>query len=176
METPQSACGPQQNVQTLVEQLGAAAWQTRHAAFKALAEREGDTVNALIAGTTHPNWRVRRGCADLMDHLADDRCTPSLLRLLKDPIENVRRLALHALGCQGCKVCPLQADTVTPLIECATSDSSIRVRRVAVHLLGCQPPDKRIRLTLESILQTDTDTQIRSRAEWALSKHPAAWE
>lgn len=61
----------------------------------------GEAIEALIAGTDHPNWRVRRGCADLMDHLADDRCAPSLLRLLRDPVEAVRRLALHALGCQG---------------------------------------------------------------------------
>lgn len=164
----------QQRVTPLVEQLGASDWDTRHAAFQALSEQGSACIDALIAGTQHANWRIRRGCADLMDHLADDRCTESLMRLLQDPVEAVRRLALHALGCQGCKVCPLQADTVAPLVECAMTDSSIRVRRVAVHLLGCQPLDSRIQSALETILQSDTDAKIRSRAQWAISKYHVA--
>jgi HEAT repeat protein len=174
MKTEDNHRAKYQNTTPLVEQLGASDWETRNAAFLKLSELGSSVVEALIAGTNHPNWRVRRGCADLMDHLADDRCTESLLRLLRDPVEAVRRLAIHALGCQGCKVCPLKGDTVAPLVECAMADSSIRVRRVAVHLLGCQPPDSRIHNALETILENDTDTKIRSRAQWAVSKYHTA--
>jgi HEAT repeat protein len=153
-----------------VEQLGAADKDRRHAAFTVLQQEGKAAVEALIAGTAHPNWRVRRGCADLMDHLADNRCVEPLLRLLHDPIEAVRRLALHALGCQGCKVCPLDVDIVAHLVRLAQTDSSIRVRRVAVHQLGCQPPDTRAMQVLETILAQETDSKLLSRARWALSQ------
>jgi HEAT repeat protein len=148
--------------------LGADEWHVRNVAFMALQQEGRAAVEVLIAGTVHPNWRVRRGCADLMDHLADNRCVEPLLRLLHDPIEAVRRLALHALGCQGCKVCPLDVDIVAHLVRLAQADSSIRVRRVAVHQLGCQPPDRRAIEVLESLLGQETDSKLLSRARWAL--------
>lgn len=156
---------------TYVEQLGAEDWQTRSHAFMLLQQQERDAVEALIEGTQHPNWRVRRGCADLMDHLADQRCVESLLRLLNDPIEAVRRLALHALGCQGCKACPLDVDIVAALVRLALTDRSIRVRRVAVHQLGCQPLDPRATEALETLLGRETDAGLLSRARWALAQH-----
>lgn len=154
-----------------IQCLGAQDWETRSNAANALRERGAEALSALIEGMAHPNWRVRHGCADLMDHLADNRCTEPLLRLLHDPIESVRRLALHALGCQRCKVCPLDVDVVTHLIECALHDSSIRVRRVAVHMLGCQPPDSRARNTLQTLLEHETDAKLLSRARWSLAQH-----
>lgn len=150
--------------------LGADEWHVRSAAFTELQQQGHAAIEALIAGTTHPNWRIRRGCADLMDHLADNRCVESLLRLLHDPIEAVRRLALHALGCQGCKVCPLDVDIVAHLTDLAQNDPGIRVRRVAVHQLGCQPPDSRAIKTLETLLAQETDTKLLSRARWALAQ------
>jgi HEAT repeat protein len=161
---------PQADLGTQVEQLGAGEWTARNAAFVALQQQGHSAIEALITGTTHPDWRVRRGCADLMDHLADNRCVESLLRLLHDPIEAVRRLALHALGCQGCKVCPLNVDIVAPLVTLALTDKSIRVRRVAVHQLSCQPPDTRAVQALETILAQETDAKLLSRAQWALTR------
>lgn len=155
-----------------IDAMGDSSWQTRQSAFIALQEQGQSALGALIEGTAHPNWRVRRGCADLMDHLADNRCVTPLLRLLTDPVVAVRRLALHALSCQDCKVCPLQVDVIALLIDRAVYDESIRVRRAAVHQLGCQPADIRARTVLEQILITEKDPKLLFSAEWALTKHP----
>ena len=83
-----------------VELLGAQDLAVRARAFDSLTAAGPASVDALIAGARHANWRVRRGCADLMDHLADDRCAEALVRLLHDPVAAVRLIAIHALGCQ----------------------------------------------------------------------------
>ncbi len=157
-----------------VELLGADAWEDRAHAFDVLSQIGQSALTGLIAGTTHPNWRVRRSCADLMDHLADDRCTEPLVRLLNDPVEAVRRLAVHALSCQGCKVCPLHVDIVGHLIEKIKTDRSVRVRRVAVHQLGCQPSDPRAITALNTIIAGESDAGMLSRARWALSQQQIA--
>jgi HEAT repeat protein len=105
-----------------------------------------------------------------MDHLADDRCTQPLVKLLDDPVAAVRRLAVHALSCQGCKACPLDVDIVAHLIIRIETDGNMRVRRVAVHQLGCQPPDRRAAAALQSLLARETDTGLVSRARWALAR------
>jgi hypothetical protein len=38
-----------------------------------------------------PKWKVRRTCADLLDHWGDNRCVEPLLSALSDEHENVRR-------------------------------------------------------------------------------------
>ncbi len=158
------------DLEAQIADLGAEDWNTRHSAFRALAEQGASAIEVLIAGTEHPNWRVRRECADLMDHLADNRCVDSLVRLLNDPVIAVRRLALHALSCQGCKVCPLEVDIVAHLSRLALEDKSIAVQRVAVHQLGCQPPTPRAKQTLQQILAERRDPKLLSRARWALEQ------
>src|SRR5206468_12236629 len=123
----------------LIERLGSADFAQAQAAAAALQSQGDAVLAALVAGLSHPNWRVRKECAGLMDHLADDRCIEPLCRALSDPRVAVRRLALHAPGCQPCKPAPLQADIVGLLIERAREDPSRRVRQVATHLLGLQP-------------------------------------
>lgn len=164
-----SARGPL-NDSLQVELLGTPDWDTRTRAFDSLQQEGTAALDALVTGTTHTNWRVRRNCADLLDHLADDRCAASLVRLLRDPVESVRRLAVHALSCQGCKVCPLNVDIVAHLIEQVRVDRNVRVRRVAVHQLGCQPPDTRAANFLRALLREESDAGILSRARWALEK------
>ena len=53
--------------------------------------------------------RVRLWCRGvLLDHHADERCLPGLVRLLDDPVAAVPgAYALHSLGCQPCKPAPL---------------------------------------------------------------------
>src|SRR5207244_4049857 len=106
--------------------------------------------------------------AGLMDHLGDDRCIEPLQRALNDPIAAVRRLAVHAIGCQACKRTPLQADIVSLLIDRARSDTSLRVRRAAVHMLGLQPYDARAAQALAAILAQEMDAGLLSRARFAL--------
>jgi hypothetical protein len=54
-------------------------------------------MEVVLKGLEHPQWKVRRTCADFLDHWGDQRCIAPLSRLLRDPKENVRRLALHSL-------------------------------------------------------------------------------
>lgn len=152
----------------LVEQLGDPDWRERDAAFAALQGLGAESVPALVEGLAHPEAQVRLWCADLMDHLADDRCADPLRQALTDPSPDVRRHAVHSLGCQRCKVEPLAVDIVGLLCERSLHDASIRVRRVAVHQLGLQPHDPRAIVTLETILREETDEKLLSRAEFAL--------
>ena len=112
--------------------------------------------------------KVRARATSLLDHLADDRCVDPLRRALTDPSPLVRRHAVHSIGCQQCKISPLQTDVVGLLVERALHDKSLRVRRVAVHQLGLQPHDPRAVDALQSILANDHDQKLHSRAEFAL--------
>jgi HEAT repeat protein len=152
----------------LVEQLGDPDWQERDAAFVALQRLGSECVPAIVQGLGHEDAQVRLWCADLMDHLADDRCADPLRVALDDPSPDVRRHAVHSLGCQRCKVEPLAVDIVGLLCERVLHDSSIRVRRVAVHQLGLQPHDTRAVEVLETILRDETDEKLLSRARFAL--------
>jgi len=155
----------------LVELLGSKEFARSQAAAAVLFNRGAAALDALVEGLSHSDWRVRKQCAGLMDHLGDDRCVEPLRRTLNDPIAGVRRLAIHALGCQPCKAAPLAADIVSLLIERALSDPSIRVRRVAVHMLGLQPYDGRAVEALETTLAQETDPGLLSRARYALNEH-----
>jgi HEAT repeat protein len=154
----------------LVEMLRSKEFTRTQAATAVLFRRGAAALDALVEGLSHPDWRVRKNCAALMDHLGDDRCVEPLRRALTDPIEGVRRLAIHALGCQPCKAAPLAVDLVALLIERSLSDPSVRVRRVAVHMLGLQPYDPRAVEVLETLLAQEADPRLRSRAQFALNE------
>jgi HEAT repeat protein len=156
--------------QHLIERLGSRDFGRSQAAAQALFQKGASALDALIAGLSHPDWRVRKECAGLMDHLADEHCIEPLRRALRDPIAGVRRLAIHALGCQPCKPAPLQEDIVGLLIERALSDANIRVRRVAVHMVGLQPYDVRAVEALQTILDQETDPKLLSRARFAIEE------
>jgi len=154
--------------QQLVELTGATDWASREAASSTLMERGIASLDDLVQGLYHWNWRVRAACAALMDHLADARCEVALQHALHDSSPHVRRHAIHALGCQRCKITPLQADIVALLVERSLADSSIRVRRVAVHQLGLQAHDQRAVEALQTIVDRETDVKLLSRARFAL--------
>lgn len=129
----------------LVVLLGDEDFPTTSAAYEMLLARGKFTLDALIDGLNYSSGKVRASCALLMDHLGDDRCTEPLMRILKtDPLEAVRRCALHSLACQNCKALPLQADIILPILEAALSDRSKQVRRRAIQYLVGQPSDQRV--------------------------------
>jgi len=107
-----------------------------------------------------------------MDHLADDRCVEPLRRLLDDPVPRVRRVALHSLSCDACKLVPLRRDDdlVAVLIERALADPSINVRREATCGLGGCCSDERAVATLRTLLDRATDLAILRNARWALRR------
>jgi HEAT repeat protein len=131
-------------------------------------------VDALLNGLSHPEPRMRYDCAHALDHFADDRCLEPLHRLLDDPVPRVRRMALHVLSCDRCKLTPLapDEDLSAVLIERALADPSINVRRQAVVALGsvCGEQDASVVATLETLLIQERDLAIHRNARWALRR------
>jgi HEAT repeat protein len=127
-----------------------------------------ETLAEALRGMADPDPKVRAQATGLLDHIATEACIAPLTKALSDPSAHVRRLAVHSLGCQDCKVTPLAIDIVALLVDRALHDSSIRVRRVTVHQLGLQPHDPRAVSALESILERESDEKLRSRAVFAL--------
>jgi HEAT repeat protein len=110
----------------------------------------------------------------LLDHVADSRAVRPLIEVIRhDPLETVRRCALHSLVCDGCKECPLPADVVAALIEVMSCDRSLAVRRRAVFYLGHGRPDPRVVPALEGILAREQDPVLLQRARVALARHSA---
>ena len=102
-------------LQKLIETLGLRDWRKVAEAERAYLAAGPDGMQAVIDGMEHPMPRVRRACAAFMDHHGNEVCvTPLTQRLLSDPVANVRREAVHSLGCQRCKESPLEADVTPP--------------------------------------------------------------
>lgn len=132
----------------------------------------GSVVEVLIDGLRHPSPVIRYESAQLMDHLADDRCIEPLRRLLHDPVPRVRRIALHALSCEACKISPLatEDDFVALAIAQATADPSITVRRHAVGELSRRVADPRAAAMLRDLLASESDRVIVRYARGALRR------
>lgn len=157
------------SVQELVERFDCGNFFTELAASDLLRERGKEAgMEAVLKGLEHSAWKVRRTCADFLDHWGDQRCIEPLTRLLHDPKENVRRLALHSLLCQQCKECPLEGDFAVPVMECALNDKSLRVRRIAVGALGSLPSNGRIQETLQTIVKQEADSVLVARARHSI--------
>ena len=120
-------------------------------------------------GLSHPNARVRRGCAGFLDHHATDACFAPLQQVaLHDPSSKVRRVAVHSVTCQQCKPCPLTGDLVGLLLQVALSDPNWRVREQAISGLGAQPRDARAIAMLEQFLRTESDPRLHRAAHHVL--------
>jgi HEAT repeat protein len=150
-------------------------WGIVAEAERALKAAGDAGMRAVVRGLSHPDPPVRRGCAGFMDHNGTDAAVAALLAALDDPVMNVRREAVHALGCDRCKSSALCFDAVPTLIRVAASDPSVKVRREAVHGLGRRPPDPRAADALRAALARETDRHLRSLAHAALRHHDPAY-
>src|SRR5215469_12021589 len=158
---------PNHELQVLAEQLGAGDWGTVLEAETALVRAGQAGIDAVLWGLSHPNVRVRRGCAAFMDHHGTDACFAALRQAaLHDPAPSVRRMAVHSASCQECKPCPLTGDRIGLLVEVALSETNRRVRLNALWALH-QPQDARVVAALESILR-DADPELQIAAYNAL--------
>ena len=162
---------PTRELQARAEQLGDQDWRVGMEAATALALAGQAGLDAVLWGLSHPNARVRRGCAGFLDHHATDACIPQLQwAALHDPASKVRRVAVHSVTCQQCKPSPLIGDLVGLLVQVAQSDPNRRVREKAIAGLRSQPRDARPVAVLEQILNTETDRHLLHQAHHAL-KH-----
>lgn len=161
----------ERSLQALAEQLGTNDWRLGSEAETALASAGQAGIDAVLWGLSHPSVRVRRGCADFLDHHGTDACfAPLRQAALHDPAPSVRRVAVHSASCQRCKSCPLTGDLVGLLVEVALSDTNTHVREHAVGGLRGQLQDPRAIAALEKILHTETNPRLRREAHHAL-KH-----
>jgi HEAT repeat protein len=133
---------------------------------------QAPVVEALLIGLESDSPRVCYDAAHALDHFADDRCTGPLRRLLDDPVPRVRRMALHVLSCDACKLTPLSvldglADVV---IDRALADPSINVRRHATVALGSFCQDVHVRPVLQSLAVRENDPAILREARQALRR------
>jgi hypothetical protein len=129
-------------------------------------------VDALLEAITHQSPRVRYDCVHALDHFADERCMEPLWHALEDPVPRVRRMALHVLSCDVCKLNPLPAhdDLVALVMAHALTDPSINVRRHATVALGSFPGDAQAIQMLERLVTHETDRAIRREARNALRR------
>jgi hypothetical protein len=163
---------PDLSLDQQVERLGARDWRVILAAQQVLVDAGSAGMAAVLRGLSHPEARVRRGCAGFMDHQGTDECVVLLCEVAReDPVPSVRRVAVHSLGCQRCKPSPLQGDGIAFLVERALSDPSLKVRREAVGGLSMYPPDSRAAVALRRILEEETDRDLRRGAHFALKRH-----
>lgn len=155
-----------------IQLLGSRDYRVAGAAYKVLVEAGQAGMDAAIRGLAYPDARVRRGCAEFMDHQGSDQCVPTLSEVAReDSVAYVRRVAVHSLGCERCKPAPLQSDTISFLIERALSDASTRVRREAISGLIFQPPDPRAAAALRTIQNRETDRKLLGSVHYALKHH-----
>ena len=144
----------------LVERLGSRVFDDWYGAQVTLKALGPQGLEAATRGLRHPNARVRAQCADLLDHLGDDRSVGPLLELIADPVPNVRRRAVHALACQRCKPAPMQVDLTDTLLRIAFHDPDLKVRGEAVFGLAEQPASERVMVALAGLvlaLEADPD-------------------
>jgi HEAT repeat protein len=120
---------------------------SRH--FAALrASGEVDLPLLRMGARQHPNPAVRWRCLTLLDHLDGDASIPVFVDALRsDPVPRVRKHALHALTCDGCKEAPLSIDVAPIVARCAATDDNAKMRRRALDALAGtnQRPGARIR-------------------------------
>ena len=148
-----------------VELLGSREFTQWYPAQVSLKERGVDALEAALQGLRHPNARIRAQCADILDHVGDERCVPALLELARDAVPNVRRRAIHALACQRCKAVPVCVDLTEVLLEFAFHDPDLKVRSEAVFGLAEQPHSQRIITALEGLISALEHASDLSRWE-----------
>lgn len=109
--------------------------------MRAIGRLPDDVLDALIAGLDDPHPPIRFWCVQLLDHAPDERALLAVAPLLDDPVDRVRRVAVHALGCVACKPAAnpeLPAELTDRIVDLAATDPSAKVRREAAHALACR--------------------------------------
>jgi hypothetical protein len=124
--------------------------------------------SAIVDALRHPNPRVRYECLGLLDHLAEEESVPAMIAATSDSVPRVRRMAVHALGCQGCKQSSLCADLNAVFLPIAEHDPVWKVRREAVISIVQQEASERSRATLRKLAAADPHATVRKQARWAL--------
>jgi HEAT repeat protein len=155
-----------------IELLGSESAAEREAARVALHHAGTKAVPAMLEALAHPYWRVRRGCARVLDHQPlTGLIAERLIDLLEDKHRKVREAALHTLACEGCKPEGCDADLpeiLSHVIDRALNDESTTVRRQAVGALLNARPNARAAEALEDVFREERSVRVLRIARFAL--------
>ena len=132
---------------------------------------------AGIEGLDHPDWRVRRTSALLLDRVdLTAESVAALTRALDDEHPQVRRKAVHSLSCEQCKPNSCAVD-VRPLFERVIGDRSRLVRSMVLgvctlHFLG----DQWAVDLVAHVAAADPSAKLRAGAETAIRQLRERWD
>lgn len=152
-----------------VESLGADSREDREAAFRQLSALGDAVVPVIMQGLGHPNWRVRRGCAQFADRHPDPALLERLRLTVHDPKARVRAIAVHSLGCEHCKVGGNPLDPIPVLLQRLKHDKAIRVRRMAAATLVPFVAERRVARAFRRSLATESDVRLRRLLGWGIA-------
>lgn len=124
-------------------------------------------VPAVRRGLKHPDPMVRRLCASILDHLADELSFVDLVAALDDDDPGVLKRALHALACDQCKenACRPGEELFVPRALELLHHPNADIRASAIDTLGkvaARRPD--VAEALAAAADRDPDRGLRGMA------------
>jgi HEAT repeat protein len=122
---------------------------------------------AVRRGMHHPKPMVRRLCASILDHLADEGAFVDLVAALDDDDPGVLKRALHALACDQCKdnECRPGEELFVPRALELLHHPNPDIRASAIDTLGKVAPHRAdATRALVSVAAHDRDAGLRSMA------------
>lgn len=124
-------------------------------------------VPAVRHGLQHPDPIVRRLCASILDHLADELSFVDLVAALDDDDPEVLKRALHALACDRCKenACRPGEELFVPRALELLQHPNPDVRASAIDTLGkvvARRPD--VADALADVARMDRNAGLRGMA------------
>lgn len=150
---------------TLLAELDHPNDDVKEAALEACLALHNDEVNAYLTGMYHDGDSLRRIMAVYsMGQINPRNYLDSLEEALGDPIPDIRKLALEAIG----TLCHEQPEKLD-LLASALNDESSDVRLALVELAGEIGSDQAINILLEAL--GDSDSWVRIRAVESLGRY-----
>ncbi len=148
-----------------VAQLGNSERRQRAKIF--LREAGQPALPAVRRGMHHPKPIVRRLCASILDHLADEAAFVDLVAALDDEDPEVLKRALHTLACDQCKdnECRPGEEMFVPRALELLHHPNADVRASAIDTLGkvvARRPD--VAEALNGVAEHDRDAGLRGMA------------
>jgi len=138
--------------------------RVRAAAASALGRLNNDGGGALGAALLAPDKVVKLAALGSATRINTFSGLVSVAQLTMDGDADVRRRAIEVLDALR------YVDAVAGVVRAAQSDTDAGVRAAACHALGTFGGDAQVRLVLENLAQTDSDTFVRDQAQIALRR------
>ena len=147
--------------------------QRRQDAKLYLRQSGAPALPAVRRGMHHDKPMVRRLCASILDHLADETAFVDLVGALDDDDAGVLKRALHALACDQCKEneCRPGEELFVPRALELLHHENPDIRASAIDTLGkvvARRPD--VAAALIDVSQRDRDAGLRSMARRRLPR------